>query len=93
MAESREQARQKALARIKAAGEAGDWRASEAFLRMSFPTDYRRNTSVNVTANAAVQQVGLACDEEMRARLIALREQVTGRRVLPATTTDVEEAE
>ena len=43
--EARERCRAKALARIKAAGEAGDWRASEAFLRMSFPADYRRDAS------------------------------------------------
>jgi len=36
MAEAREKARQKALAGIKAAGEAGNWRASEAVLRMHF---------------------------------------------------------
>ena len=71
MAEAREQARQKALAGIKAAGEAGDWRALEAFLRMSFPADYRRDASVNVNASAAVQQADIVCDEAMRLRLIA----------------------
>jgi len=35
--EAREQARQKALAGIKAAGEAGDWRALEAFLSLPSP--------------------------------------------------------
>ncbi|HWX16457.1 MAG TPA: hypothetical protein VNY07_07710 [Chthoniobacterales bacterium] len=35
-------ARRKALAGIKAAGEAGDWRAVETFLLMSFAADYRR---------------------------------------------------
>ena len=84
MAEARERARQKALAGIKAAGEAGDWRAWEAFLRMSFPADYRRDASVNVNAIATAQQAGVVCDEAMRARLIALREQVTGRRALPS---------
>jgi hypothetical protein len=77
MAEAREQARQKALARIKAAGEAGDWRASEAFLRMSFPADYRRDASVNVNAIATAQQAGIVCDEATRERLIALREKLT----------------
>src|SRR5262249_27968529 len=37
LAEARETARQKALAGIRAAGKAGDWRALEAFLRLSFP--------------------------------------------------------
>ncbi len=77
MAEAREQARQKALARIKAAGEAGEWRGHETFLRMSFPTDYRRDASVNVNAIATAQQVGIVSGEETRARLIALRERIT----------------
>ena len=91
--EARELCCKKALARIKAAGEAGDWRTSEAFLRMSFPADYRRDASVNVNAIATAQQAGVICDEEMRARLIAPREQVTGRRALPTTSADVEEAQ
>ena len=77
MAEAREQARQKALAGIKAAGEAGDWRALKAFLRMSFPADYRRDASVNVNAIATAQQVGIVIGEEERARLIALRDRIT----------------
>ena len=78
MAESREQARQKALAGIKVAGEAGDWRASEAFLRMSFPADYCRDASVNVNAIAtATAQQAVVCDEATRERLIALREKIT----------------
>jgi hypothetical protein len=64
MAEAREQARQKALAGIKAAGEAGDWRALEAFLRMSFAADYRQNANINVRATATGQQAALVCDEE-----------------------------
>src|SRR6516225_6380666 len=75
--EAREQARQKALAGIRAAGEAGDWRALEAFLRMSFPADYRRAASINVTATANAQQAaGVVCTEEQRQRLIALREKL-----------------
>ena len=94
MAEAREQARQKALAGIKAAGEAGDWRASEAFLRMSFPADYRRDASVNVNASAAVQQADIVCDEATRLRLIAQRDAIeAGRAALPATSADVEEAQ
>ena len=52
--------------------------AEAALCRMSFPADYRRDASVNVNASASVQQAGIVCDEAMRARLIALREQVTG---------------
>lgn len=77
MAEAREQARQKALAGIKAAGEAGDWRALEAFLRLSFHADYRRDASINVTATATNQQA-LVCDEATRQRLIELRAKIMG---------------
>jgi 1,2-phenylacetyl-CoA epoxidase PaaB subunit len=54
------------LAGIKAAGEAGDWQAWEAFLRMSFPADYRRDASVNVNAIATAQQAAL-CATKRRA--------------------------
>jgi len=73
--ESTEKARQKALAGIKAAGEAGDWRASEAVLRMSFRADYRRDASVNVNAIATAQQA-VVCYEATRERSIALREKL-----------------
>src|SRR5262245_46307205 len=76
LAEARETARQKALAGIRAAGEAGDWRALEAFLRMSFPSDYRRDASINVSATASSQQAAVVCTEEQRARLIELRERL-----------------
>jgi hypothetical protein len=66
--EARERCRKKALAGIKAAGEAGDWRALEAFLRMSFPAEYRRDASVNVNASATVQQ-GVVISEEKRREL------------------------
>jgi hypothetical protein len=75
LAEAREQARQKALACIKAAGEAGDWRAAEAFLRLSFHQDYRRDSNINVTAQTCVQ---LVCDEETRQRIMALRAKILG---------------
>ena len=77
--EAREQARQKALAGIKAAGEAGDWRALEAFLRMSFPADYRRDASINVSATASSQQAAVVCTEEQRQRLIELRERLLAK--------------
>ena len=76
LSEARETARRKALAGIRAAGEAGDWRALEAFLRMSFPSDYRRDSSINVTATANTQQAAVVCTEEQRQRLIALRERL-----------------
>ena len=40
--EAREKARQKALQRIKVAGEQGDWRADAEWLKLTFPQDYRR---------------------------------------------------
>ena len=76
LAQAREIARRKALAGIKAAGEAGDWRALEAFLRMSFPADYRRDANINVSATATAQQAGVVCTEEQRQRLLALRERL-----------------
>ena len=73
---AREAARQKALGGIRAVREAGDWRAWEAFLRMSFPADYRRDASINVTATASAQQAAVVVTEEQRQRLIALRERL-----------------
>jgi hypothetical protein len=64
------------LAAIRVAGEAGDWRALEAFLRMSFPADYRRDASINVTATACVQQAAVVVTEEQRRRLLELRERL-----------------
>src|SRR5262245_24183458 len=85
LAEARETARRKALAGIRAAGEAGDWRALEAFLRLSFPADYRKaDTQVNVTATA--QQGQVVCTEEQRQRLIALREKLLSAKELPPSS-------
>ena len=70
MAEARETARQKALAGIKAAGEAGDWRALEAFLRLSFPEYRQPSTKVEVNATA---QAGVVVNDEEREKLIAMR--------------------
>ena len=65
LAQAREQARQKALAVIKAAAESGEWRAAEAFLRMSFPSDYKQaGAKIEVTATA--QQGQVVCTEEQR---------------------------
>jgi hypothetical protein len=68
LTKAREQARRKALANIKAAGDNGDWRASEAFLRMSFAADYRKDASINVSATASAQQ-GVVITSEDRKRL------------------------
>jgi hypothetical protein len=84
LASAREQARQKALATIKAAGEAGDWRASEAFLRMSFYKDYRRDNNTSVEVNTAVQTAGVVCDQAMLKRIRELREQLQAQ-PLPAS--------
>jgi hypothetical protein len=78
--QAREKARQKALAIIKAAGEAGDWRAAESFLKHSFQGDYspKRETTHNITTNVNTA-IGI-CNEEQRARLIEQR-----RRLLATT--------
>jgi hypothetical protein len=85
--QAREQAGRKALAGIKAAAEKGDWRAWEAFLRMSFPGDYRQGTSVTVSATAGAQQA-IVCTEEQRARIIAQLERLQGEQRLPKTNGD-----
>jgi hypothetical protein len=66
LTEAREQARRKALANIKAAGDNGDWRASEAFLRMSFAADYRKDARINVSANANAQAVAVTAEDRKR---------------------------
>jgi hypothetical protein len=74
---AREQARQKALAAIKAAGEAGDWKAWESFLRHSFVADYRQaSTKIDVAATAGTQhtKIEVVCDEATRSALIEGRE-------------------
>ncbi len=75
LTQAREQARQKALAGIRAAGEGaeGDWRALAEFLRLSFQADYRKDAHVNV--NASVQQA-VICDEATRKELIELRRRI-----------------
>ena len=80
LAEARENARRKALAGIRAAGEAGDWRALEAFLRLSFPADYRQAGSTKVEVTATAQQAAVVCTEEQRQRLIALCERLLAER-------------
>ena len=55
---------------IKAAGQKGDWRASEAFLRMSFAADYRRG-DINVSATAVNDQRTVVVTEQKRAELQA----------------------
>jgi hypothetical protein len=91
--QAREAARQNALAGIKKAGEAGDWRALEAFLRMSYPADYRRDTNINVAASATAQQATQIITEEQRLRIIKEREQLlrtTQQRPLPQQSTSAD---
>jgi hypothetical protein len=72
MAEAREKARQQALQRIKRAAK-DDWRAAVAWLRLTFPDDYRRLSNTSVEVNTAVQTAVVFTEEE-RMRLIAQRE-------------------
>lgn len=90
LGQGREMARQKALSCIKRAGEAGDWRASEAFLRLSFPADYRRDASINVNATAMAQAAApaLVCTEEQRHQLIAQLDRLKKRETSPASQGD-----
>jgi cell division protein ZapA (FtsZ GTPase activity inhibitor) len=85
MTEVREQARQKALAAIKAAGES-DWRAASEFLKLSFQADYRRpDTHIGVDVNATAGSATIVCTEEQRQRLIELRERLqNGERKMEA---------
>ena len=75
MVEAREKARLQALQRIKRAAK-HDWRAAVAWLRLSFPTDYRRTSNTSVEVNTAVQAQGIVLTEEQRQSIIALREQI-----------------
>ncbi len=61
--------------RNAAAGEASDWQALDAFLRMSFQADYRRASNTSVEVNQTVQ-TAVVCDEETRMKLIAQRERI-----------------
>jgi hypothetical protein len=74
LAEAREQARQKALAGIKKAGEA-DWRALAKFLELSFPEYRQPHTKIEVNSSAQAQEVEVVCDEPTRQAMIAAREQ------------------
>jgi hypothetical protein len=62
---ARERAREDALRVIQEAGKK-DWRAKEAWLRLSFQADYRRDTSINVTATANAQQAIVVTEEKRR---------------------------
>jgi hypothetical protein len=69
---AREKARFNALELIRKAGEAGDWRAAESYLRLSFFQDYRKDSAVTVNAFAGTANVEVS--DEQRARLIELRQ-------------------
>ena len=78
MNEAREHARQKALQRIKSAGEK-DWRAEAEWLRLSFPADYRvsgNKIEVSATASASAAVV----TEEQRMALIERRKRLSEQR-------------
>jgi hypothetical protein len=75
MAEAREKTRLQALQRIKRAAK-HDWRAAVAWLRLSFPADYRRTSNTSVEVNTAVQAQGIAFTEEQRQSVFALRERI-----------------
>jgi hypothetical protein len=69
---AREVMRAKVLAKIKAAGDNGDWRAHECFLRLAF-AEYRYGTpSVSVNTNVVNAQIAQVTDER-RQQLIDLR--------------------
>ena len=71
LADSREHARQKALAAIKAAGEK-DWRACAEWLRLTFPADYRGSgAKIEVSAQASANAPVITPERlaEMRERL------------------------
>ena len=75
MEAAREEARQKALEGIKAAGQK-DWRALAEWLKLTFP-EHRQSSNINVSATAHAQQAtGVVITEEQRQRLIALRERL-----------------
>lgn len=70
LTEARELGRQKALKAIKAAGER-DWRAHAEWLKLSFASDYRGSTKIDVSATAAVSPIVMS--EERRMELIERR--------------------
>jgi hypothetical protein len=72
---AREEARQRALEGIKAAGQK-DWRALAEWLKLTFP-EHRQSSSINVSATATAQQAtAVIVTEEQRQRLIAMRERL-----------------
>ena len=75
LAGAREMARQKALQAIKAAGER-DWRAHAEWLKLTFPSDYKGNTKIGVSASAVVSSPA-PMTEERRTELIERRRQIT----------------
>ena len=67
MEAAREEARQRALEGIKAAGEK-DWRALAEWLKLTFP-EHRSGHSINVNATANAQQATVVVTEEKRREL------------------------
>jgi hypothetical protein len=85
LVEAREVCREKALENIKTAGDKGDWRASESFLRLSYPASYNRgfhnNTSVEVNTSTTVQAV--VVNEEKRRQLVQKHRMLFGGEEAP----------
>jgi hypothetical protein len=76
--ETRELARQKALQRIKAAGEK-DWRAHAEWLRLTFPADYRGNANKVEVQQAVQVQISQERLADIRSRLEHVREWLRSR--------------
>ena len=74
IAEAREAARHKMLQRIKRAAD-DDWRAAAEWLRLTFPSDYRRQSNTSVEVNTSVQ-TAIVCSEERRQELVKQRERL-----------------
>ena len=71
MESAREVARLEALRGIKTAGQK-DWRATESWLRLTFPTDYRGNkveVNAHATASATARCITAAEQQEYQARM------------------------
>jgi len=82
---ARERARANALRAIQAAGER-DWRAWEAWLRLSFQADYRQaGTKIDVAATVGAQQakIEVVCDEAKRKAMIEAREKFLAEKPQP----------
>ena len=74
LSEAREHARLKALQAIKAAGER-DWRAWDAWLKLSYPADYR-GTRAKIEVSAFASANMLVITEEQQRAIQERRQQL-----------------